>query len=647
MLGWAPMLDPRERMLLFEALRPPPGHSFDRAVGTTFSLDPTALLAVPLAFAAFDVETEDRAPHEDSLALLEAVRRNARHVSLFCQAGRISVPARYRSLMTYLERSVIEVTPPREGYVFHPKTWLVRYRGPDDEIVYRFLCLSRNLTFDRSWDTVLALEGALTARRQAFAVNHPLGDYVAALPGLAVRDVPHQATSDVALMQDEVRRVRFEPPEGFKGFSFLPLGLSRRKVWPFPEACTRGLVVSPFLSAGCLARLPAGRGGVTLVSRLESLDELQPDELAALRDCYSLSEAAEPEPDDAGAAAAVDRGPANGGLSGLHAKLFAFDQHGETRLWTGSANATSNAFGGNVEFLVELRGPRWFCGAERTLGDDEAGLKTLLEPYAPTETAPGDPAQRRLDYLLDRCRTLVASLPLRLRIEPSASAGTWQVALERSEPGTAELPLPVDVSAWPITLPGRATACNLGANVVADFGALSLEALTPFVAFTLHAELASGQEADAEFVVNVPLVGEPVGRASLVLRELLRNPGDLVALLLLLLADDQLALMDALTGANEASPAGSWHGFTTPGLFEALVGALARDPQRLRTVKRLVDELRAADAEARAAASALQAGDLYADEVTLIPEGFEELWEPVWAAARALGVRDVEEDTDA
>ncbi len=37
------MLDPQDRQLLFDALRPDPGMVLDRAVGTSFSLDLEAL----------------------------------------------------------------------------------------------------------------------------------------------------------------------------------------------------------------------------------------------------------------------------------------------------------------------------------------------------------------------------------------------------------------------------------------------------------------------------------------------------------------------------------------------------------------------------------------------------------------------------
>ena len=44
------MLEPEERSLLFDALRPPLGYQLDTAVGTTYSLDLLALATVPVAF---------------------------------------------------------------------------------------------------------------------------------------------------------------------------------------------------------------------------------------------------------------------------------------------------------------------------------------------------------------------------------------------------------------------------------------------------------------------------------------------------------------------------------------------------------------------------------------------------------------------
>jgi hypothetical protein len=46
----------------------------------------------------------------------------------------------------------------------HPKLWFLRYVGNYESVTYRLLCLSRNMTFDRSWNTMLCLEGPLFVR---------------------------------------------------------------------------------------------------------------------------------------------------------------------------------------------------------------------------------------------------------------------------------------------------------------------------------------------------------------------------------------------------------------------------------------------------------------------------------------------------
>ncbi len=91
------MLEAEDRQLLLDALRPPAGYALDRAVGTTYSLDLMSLLVAPLAFALFDREASDGRLVADPIALLEAVRRNADRIDIFCQAGQIAVPREHRS----------------------------------------------------------------------------------------------------------------------------------------------------------------------------------------------------------------------------------------------------------------------------------------------------------------------------------------------------------------------------------------------------------------------------------------------------------------------------------------------------------------------------------------------------------------------
>src|SRR5207249_6343399 len=99
------MLEPGDRTLLHKALEPPEGYQLDFAIGTTFSLDLLALLTAPLAFTLFDRRMEDGVGREQSLELLESLRRYAKRIALFCQAGRIALPRARYPQFAWLERS--------------------------------------------------------------------------------------------------------------------------------------------------------------------------------------------------------------------------------------------------------------------------------------------------------------------------------------------------------------------------------------------------------------------------------------------------------------------------------------------------------------------------------------------------------------
>ena len=63
------MLDPDDRVTLSDQLTPPMGYRLGHAVATTFTLDLTAMLQVPLGFAGHDLSST-----ADPLTLMQAIR---------------------------------------------------------------------------------------------------------------------------------------------------------------------------------------------------------------------------------------------------------------------------------------------------------------------------------------------------------------------------------------------------------------------------------------------------------------------------------------------------------------------------------------------------------------------------------------------
>jgi hypothetical protein len=624
------MLHPHgNRQLLFEALRPPPGSTLDSAIGTTFSLDLLTLLTAPLAFTSFDLEDAQGRIIANPLALLESLRRYADRISIFCQAGQIALPGRYDRLYTYLEQTVHEVVAPDPDGVFHPKLWVLRFTSvdaPEQPACYRVLCLSRNLTTDRSWDTILVLDGTMQATHPHKDANQPLCDFVAALPTLAMQPLAEQAMAHIARMREELPSVVFDLPTGFDGLTFWPLGIEGHTTWPFPRTVDRMLVMAPFVSGSCLTRLAGTRQNNILIARPEELHPLRAEQLAGFAQVFVLDPTMQTEMAETAGADGTDP-PADSAdaLVGLHAKLYLADQGPRAHIWTGSANATHAAFHHNVEFLVELAGAREHCGSEALLRrTDEDDLIDMLQPFLPpTEPATPDPVQQ-LAHRAETARAVLARAPFTVQVETIDDDDRFQMYLCLPDTSRLDLPDGVQVHCWPITVAeAMAHTFDDTTRPVATFGPISFAALTPFIAFAVVASDGT-HTARCRFVRNLPLLGAPEDRPDQIIRDMFANSKDMLRFLLFLLADsgadvapDILRPHAQQNGHHDTHTNGAMPGFSP--VFEALVRALDRNPARLDEIHRLIHDLpRTAE------------GD------DLLPNGFDAIWQPIWTARERL-----------
>lgn len=609
------MLSPRDRTLLLQSLRPPDGYRLDRAIGTSFSLDLLALLTAPLAFTFFDWEDVDGRPSSDPLALLEAVRRHAERITIFCQSGGIHVPNKPQALIAWIERSVIEVRAPNPEGVFHPKVWVLRFLAAEGSPSYRLLCLSRNLTFDRSWDTALVLDGE--PGRRVIAKNRPLSEFVAALPDLAVHPVPDEQRQGVRAMANDLQSVQWEVPTGFEGLEFFPLGFDGRPGRPLPFQPRGLVVVSPFLSAGVLDELTReGRRACTIVSRPEELQRLPENLLSRFDEHLVLAPEADPEGEDENTEPDSDR------LVGLHAKLFIEDDGWNAHVWVGSANATHAAFHRNVEFLVRLDGKKSLCGTQAFLdgnGSGRRGFRELLEPWQRLELEP-DPEQVRIESVereLDRLVDAITRRKLRAEISESPQGYAVRIlGLPRSEPISEH----VMELTWATTVRAeQARPLAPSGDEVVLFPSMALESLTCFFAFEITWK-EPGLNRARSFVLKLPTSGMPQDRNDRLLRGLLQNRDQVLRLLWLLLSSEGITTeqVSELTQAGEGS-GGSRRGSSDLPLLESMLRALEREPERLDDVERLVSDLSRTE-EGRA----------------LLPDGFEAIWRPIAAAKASL-----------
>lgn len=389
---------------------------------------------------------------------------------------------------------------------------------------------------------------------------------------------------------------------------FWPMGVPGGAVPRFEPVWRPLAIVSPFVSEGWLRDQMQARNRAYLVSREDQLLGLGDDTRALFDEQYTLLQQATPEADLE--AQAEDENL----LDGLHAKLFVLNDGRNAHVWTGSANATNAAFHQNVEFLVELVGRRRKLGVDALLGDEdggEAGFRDLLEYWRPPEgesEAP-DAVAERLDAALREARRALAEADLRVLVGAVDDDGRYPLTIDGDWPA---LPAGVSATIRPVGLdPTHARA--VGGEAV-SFGAVTLEALSAFVAIELTATEAGRSQA-TRFVLRLPLEGAPEDRGSRLLRSMLGNRRELMRLLMILLADDGVEAMMTAGLGESGRTAGDWiaGGDDTP-LLESLLKTLDRSPKRLDEIKRLLDDIR-------------ESGDPDA----MLPDDFLAVWEAVWA----------------
>jgi len=615
------MLGPDQRELFLGALSPPDGYRFDRGIGTTFTLDLLTVLIAPLSLAFLEVR-EATAALGDPVLLLEGLRRHAEHLTIFCQVGRIAIPPPDSYLLSFLEDRIVQVRAPRGG-VFHPKLWLLRYKAEDRDMppLYRILSLSRNLTFDNSWDLMLRLEGLVaTNRMRAYGRNNPLGDFVRCLPSLAVYDEDRQQIiKGIDLLQDEVRRVDFRVPLPFnqKHLAFYPSGIpGYPRGYRFDQHASRVMIVSPFLSDHLLQQATAHGKDHILVSRADSLAALKAQTLERFNKSYVLDDmrySFEQEEGDGH----LDTGEEITGVkpepSGLHAKLFILESGWDATWLVGSANATNAAFDRkNVEFMVGLQGRRSKVGIDQILGQEgNDTLASLLKIYTPPESDVAiDKSAQKAEELANRVRNWLVALDTQLTVRQH-DPDRFDLLL-RAERADEEAPGGIYcIACWPVTLHTESrvafTLASLDKEVA--FANLSLLALTPFIAFEVEAQV-KGSKHTLRFVLKIPISGMPAGRMDHVFGAIISDRSQFLRYLWLILAqEDPSQWMDWMEDGTGDTWKTAFSAQERP-VLEAMLRALSRSPDKIDRIAEMVESLRC-----------MSKGQ------SIFPEGFELLWD--------------------
>ena len=597
------MLDVKKHRLDYGAmLIPPTGYRLAKAVAATYSLDLNTLLSIPVAL--FFSQTLEGNFEAERVQLLEAIQRCPDVLRVYHQSGKIHVPRKHNRLYGLLEPCVVGILPDNAYTAFHPKVWVLRYEHDKEPTKYRVIVLSRNLTYDRSWDIAAHLDGDVTEQTQEKTL--PLVSFVRHLISYEGFDEDRKFIADL-------RKVDFQTPAGFNGnFFFHPVGIDKHPN-PIPTSTgSRAICISPFVHDEAIRTLRANvTDELMLFGCRETLRTLDPKTLADVRSFCISDLIVDGE--------SLEKGEDGGGEQSeqnLHAKLYVFQGDTSRTIWfLGSANATEAAFDRNIEFLLELRGTGAAIQLDRLkdelLGADEKG--GIFQPFIPSSEATDDSDVKKLE---DRLRVLEFNLLKFLDIQRadvtiSENQTNYDLNLVL-HPGSSDWG-DLIVKVAPFNSDGIEPK-ELSPRVVTTlvFENINESSLSSFLRF----EIWQGSERLRAFLRKVPIEGLPETRVSRILRSIINSRDRFFEYLRFLLADDLQKEANGTEPDDDKRRDGDgdstdiWD-MSTP-IFEQLLLAASRSPQRLKAIDDVIQQLCKEDGES--------------SDSNIVPHEFLEFW---------------------
>ena len=584
------MLNPtNDRLDYGQILVPPADFELDFAVGTTYSLDLDALTGASLALGLS--EETDSALMNNPICLLEALRTTGDKVALFCEMGQIHLPSRVSSLYILLEKMVFCIKPAKRRGIaaypsFHPKFWLLRYQNKHKEIFYRVIVLSRNLTFDHSWDVTFYMDGQLTHTETD--KNEPVCDFLRYLAAqIHSKDDSREKSRRIKSIIKELPYIHFEPAEKeFIDYQFIPNGVKKvdgsfyqfNETPLFKDTFREALIISPFVSGGIIRdfnnrnnRSFIEGARRMLITRESSLGKLQPEDVSNFK-LYTLKDQV------IDGEAAISDEATSTMKQDIHAKVFMIRKYSDTDLYLGSLNASHNAVYGNVEFMIRLRAKNRYLNMDRLteslFGKDPDGpdnpfqevtLKNAIIPEAGSDGI------------------LAATLKMISRSNPKAS-----VAEEGSEHYMLSVHFnPVDTQGFQVKVKPLLSHKEEVFSENLTYHKLTLTQLSEFFAV----EVSDG-ESSVSRVLMIPTEGLPEDREQAVVSSVINDRDCFYRYVAFLLGDDSiLSALEMNEVSEEYSGYANQTRYQIPALYEKMLLSAATQPEKFQGIDYLIKSI--------------------------------------------------------
>lgn len=593
------MLNPNnDRLDYGQILSPPLNYKLDFAIGTTYSLDLDALVGACIALG-LSAETDSDLMY-NPICLLEALRSTGDKVALFCERGQIHLPGKVTPLYVLLEKMVFQVGMQKKRGIakypsFHPKFWLLRYVDDNKNVLYRIIVLSRNLTFDRSWDVTFCMDGKVT--NEGSDKNTPVADFIDYLCGfLSDTDNGKNKKKKIKIIEKELKKVKFSTDsKEFYDYDFIPIGIKSSdggvhniNTYPlFTQWHEELLIMSPFLSGGVIREFNDlnNRRNNVLITRAVSLSKLKPQDCDSFR-IYTMKDAV------VDGETIISEEGTDTRCQDIHAKLYMTKRYSDVDLYLGSLNASHNALNGNVEFMVRLRSKnrylnlsklteQIFCGSED--GDNN--------PFQMVQLGGTYAAEEEPTHKLDEVIKEIARLEPKAYVSPNGETYDIRIAFGDYKP-------PYKVIVSPLL-------SNKTAEFSADvcFASLAVTQLSQFYKISV-----SDDTHTVSRVLMIPTEGIPEERDKAIVSGVVNDKSSFCQYIAFLLGDD--SVVSALESSSlklieGSSSALARREYELPALYEKMLKTAATNPDKFKELDFLMQAI---------------------SDDGVAPEGFEELY---------------------
>lgn len=339
-----------------------PGYDTDFAIGTTYSINPQALLIIPMSLGLLSSNRESSV--QSPICLLEGIRRSTDNFVLFCNKGGMHIPLNSQPYLSLMDNCIYEVQNPQKSQFlsnFHPKVWIIKEtnREEKNDQQIKVIVMSRNLTLDNNLDMVVNLTGKIGKQNVNNEKHQPLIDFLSSLISLMGRgtannkDIVRDQKKKIKTVIEAIRRVEhFEVDTDLfekDGYEFIPMlfGQNLNKNIRYPEAWqgTEQMTISPFIDLKTLQELD---------KNIKNRHILVTTSGYVSKDIYNLFDK------ESHKIYVMKDGMTHNDImpTDLHAKTYLVcNPKGEygNFLFIGSANATPAAFHANSEFVIRLQ----------------------------------------------------------------------------------------------------------------------------------------------------------------------------------------------------------------------------------------------------------------------------------------------------